>query len=287
MKRVSLLFGLLILLGVASRVAAFEVGASFELGNMDFARTRTAAADDLPGDSYLWAVGVSGRQELSDQIVLDLRFASDPILRNVGYTLLTYSDQFFSIRLGPFFGILNAPSSILQSGLSTTVEVFIPGAAVLTLRSDTSLSGRLVMTGDYIQEQSELGVGFFLENVIPTAYIRSKRYTWKTTSGETIDSLNQYGLETDIFQKNIPYGVVLDFAYQDVSRSFVDDAGTTVHSYGALVVGTDLSVELFDTLTLRADLESSVYMFGTDALLGTVRADEFLFRLRTGLSYRF
>lgn len=287
MRRVLCLLPLLTILLPLQVASAFEVGASFDLSNMDFARSQTVSQQGLPGDSYLWGVTATGRQQLSDQIVLDLQFTSDPILRNVGHTLLTYNDQFFSIRLGPFFGLLNAPSSILQSGLSTTVQIFVPGIVVLTLQSDNSLSGRLVMTGDYIQERSELAVGFFAENVIPTAYVRSKRYTWKTTSGEAIDAMTQYGLETDIFQKNIPYGVVLDFAYQDVSRSIVEDAGTTVNSYGALVVGTDLSIQLFDRLSLSADLESSVYMFGTNSLLGEVRADQFLFRLRTGVSYRF
>jgi hypothetical protein len=265
---------------------AFELGAYFDLSNLDFARTRPVTAPTLPGDSYLWGVAVTGRQELADALSLDLEFRSDPILRNVGYTLLSYTDRFFRLRLGPFFGLLNSPGTILQSGLSTTVELFVPGVAVLTLRSDNSLSGRLVVTGDYIQEQSELSLGFFVRNAIPRAYIRTKRYTWKTDSGEAVDSFSAYGLETDLFQKNIPYRVVLDFAYQDTSRAFVD-AETTTHRFGALVVGTDITAELFDRLTIEANLESSMYAFGRDALVGQTVADRFLFRLRTGMTYSF
>lgn len=284
--RPAALFPLLFLLLPLATAGAFDVGGYFELSNMDFARSRTTSATGLPGDDYLWGIRVTGAQQLSDQLSLELEFASDPVLRNVGYTLLTYTDQFFSIRLGPFFGILNAPSTILQSGLSTTVRLFIPGITVLTLRSDNSLSGRLVVEGDYIQEQSELAVGFFVPNALPTAYVRSKRYTTKSAAGETVDSITAYGLETDIFQKNIPYRVVLDFAYQDVARSFVESS-TTTHSYGALVLGTDISVDLFGRFSLLANLESSIYMFGTDALVGEVSADRFLFRLSTGVSYSF
>ena len=286
MRPVRLVVTLALLVLVTVGAASFELGAYFDLSNLDFARERPVTATTLPGDSYLWGVAVTGHQELSDSLELDLAFRSDPILRNVGYTLLSYTDRFFRLRLGPFFGLLNSPGTILQSGLSTTVELFVPGIAVLTLRSDNSLSGRLVVAGDYIQEQSELSVGFFVPNAIPRIYIRTKRYTWKTDTGEAVDSFSAYGLETDIFQKNIPYRVVLDFSYQDSSRAFVE-AATTTHRYGALVLGTELSVELFDQLTVQADLESSVYAFGRDALVGQTVADRFLFRLRTGLAYSF
>ncbi len=286
MKPTRTLAAALLLLAVLAPLSAFEIGTHFELSNLDFARDRASIATGLPGDSYLWGIRAVGSEQLSDQLSLNLEFSSDPILRNVGYTLLTYNDEFFSIRLGPFFGILNAPSTILQSGLSTTVRLFVPGITVLTLRSDNSLSGRLVVTGDYIQEQSELSVGFFVPNAIPTVYVRSKRYTWKTVDGETVDSLTAYGLEADIFQKNIPFRVVVDFSYHDIARSFVA-AATTRHSYGALILGTDVSVELFERFTFDAELESSIYTFGRDELIGQVSADQFLFRLSTGVSYRF
>lgn len=286
MRIVRLVATLTLLVLAAAVGSAFEVGAYFDLSNLDFARTRPVTATTLPGDSYLWGVALTGEQELGDALSLDLEFRSDPILRNVGYTLLSYTDRFFRLRLGPFFGLLNSPGTILQSGLSTTVELFMPGIAVLTLRSDNSLSGRLVVSGDYIQEQSELSVGFFVPNAIPRAYVRTKRYTWKTESGEAVDSLSAYGFETDIFQKNIPYRVVLDFSYQDTSRAFVE-ASTVTHRFGALVLGTLVSVELFDGLSVQADLESSVYAFGRDALVGQTVADRFLFRLRTGVAYSF
>ena len=273
----AVLLGGLLLGSLAPVLYAFEVGAYFDLGNLDFSRNRTSSDTDLPGDVYMWGLRLTGNDQLSDQLSLDLAYVNDTILRNLASALLTYTDEFFSIRLGPFFGIMNAPASILQSGLSTTVRLFVPGITVFTLRSDNTLSGRLVVPGDYIQEQSELSVGFYVPNAIPTVYVRNKRYTWKSVSGESVDSLTAYGLRTDIFQKNVPYRVVVDFAYQDVSRSFIE-AATTTHSYGALVVGTEVSVELFGRVRVSAELESSIYAFGRDSLLGEVSADRFLFR---------
>ncbi len=270
----------------AGSVTAFELGVMFDLTNMDFSDGRESTDTGLPGGSFLWGISAVGSQELSDDLTLELSYASDPILQNLAYTLLTYTDQFFSLRLGPFFGLFNAPGTLVQSGLSTTVSLFVPGIAQIGLRSDNSLSGRLVVAGDYIQEQSELSVGFYLPNVLPTVYLRTRRYTTQTSDGERVDSFTAYGLETDIFQKNIPYRVVLDFAYQAVSKTFVETE-TTEQSYGSLVLGTEASFSLFDAFRIMLDLESSIYMFGTNALLGEVSADSFLFRLSTGVSYTF
>jgi len=273
---------LLLLITLSVGAFAFDVGAYFDLSNLDFVRTRTAADTTLPGAAYLWGVQVSGRDQLSEGLALDLSYSRDSVLRNIAFTRLAYIDDFFSITVGPFFGLLNSPTSIVQSGLSTTVELYIPGVTFLRLRSDNSLSGRLVVTGDYIQEQSELAIGFYTPNVIPTLYIASKRYSTKTDAGEAIDSLTEYGITTDIFQKNVPYQVALNFAYQNAARQFVE-ATTVNHAYGSLVIGARITLSLFEAFTVIADLDSSIYTFGHEFLIGEVSSDSFLFRLSTGV----
>ena len=273
---------LLLLMTLSVGAFAFDVGAYFDLSNLDFVRTRTAADTTLPGAAYLWGVQVSGRDQLSEGLALDLSYSRDSVLRNIAFTRLAYIDDFFSITVGPFFGLLNSPTSIVQSGLSTTVELYIPGVTFLRLRSDNSLSGRLVVTGDYIQEQSELAIGFYTPNVIPTLYIASKRYTTKTDAGEAIDTLTEYGITTDIFQKNVPYQVALNFAYQNAGRQFVE-ATTVNHAYGSLVIGARITLSLFEAFTVIADLDSSIYTFGREFLIGEVSSDSFLFRLSTGV----
>lgn len=285
MTRIIQAVGIVAFVLAAANLTALEIGAHGTLGTLDFARDRDSTASSLPGDIYLWGIGVFGTQAISEDLAIDIEFDSDPILRNIGSTLLTYRGPFFSIRFGPFFGILNAPGTIVQSGLSTTVHLFVPGIVILGLRSDTSLASRLVAPGDYIQEQSELSLGVYVPNAIPTLYARTKRYTWKTTTGEAVDTLHAYGLRTDVFEKNVPYRVVLDFAYQDASRTF-HDAQPSTHRHGSLVLGKKIVLDVFDPLRLLVDLESSIYTFGLDELLGETSRDRYLFRLRVGASYR-
>lgn len=269
-----------------SPLSALEISATFDLSNLDFARDRGVTATSLPGQDFLWGVGVSGSQELTPETLVTMEYRNDPILRQIIYTRLQYTDAFFRVTIGPFFGIFNAPDTLLQSGLSTSVQIFAPGIATVGLRSDTSLSGRLVVEGDYIQERSELSLGFFVPNALPTVYIRSKRYSYRTDAGENVDSLTEYGLETVVFQKNIPYRVTLDFAYHFASRQFVE-TGTTTHGYGALVLGTDVQATVADLFDILLDLETSIYTFGTDFLVGAVSSETFRFRARAGVSIPF
>lgn len=280
MKRTT---AIILLLVLSLPLAAFEIGAYYNVSNLDYRNNRASSATGLPGTEYPMGVRVTGRDELSEGLALDLTYNYDPILRSIAYTRLSYIDDYFAITFGPFFGVLNSTGNFVQSGISTTVELFLPGIAFARLRSDNSLSGRLIVAGDYIQEQSELAIGFYAPNVIPTVYVNSKRYTSKTDAGENVDTLNEYGVRTDIFQKAIPYRVNLNFAYQTAGRQFIETT-TTTQTYGSVVLGIRLDLTLFELLTFTADLDSSIYTFGLEDLVGEVSADSFLFRLTTGLS---
>lgn len=273
----------LLLLGVASTLSGFELGARFDLSNLDFARDRASSATTLPGDEYDWGVSVVGSQSVGDNIALELSYTDDPVLRRIGYTRLSFIDRFFSISVGPFFGLFNSTSSLLQSGLTTNVAVFLPGVATLEVRSDSTLGGRLSVEGDYIQELSTISLGFFLPNVIPKLNLTTKRYTEKTPAGERVDQFTEYSLTTDLFAKNVPYRLLLTFAYQDTARQFIETS-TVTHGYGTLLLGVEVTAQVFRGVDVVADLESSVYTFGTDELLGSTRADQFVFRLSTGIT---
>ncbi len=284
MRRFLRTLSVLIVMAAVSQLSALEIGGYAELGNLDFPRDNGETAAVFPGGAHRVGIGLFAVQPLSERVVLEITYASDPILRTVGSTLLSYANHFFAIRVGPFFGILNDSDRIVRPGLSTTVRLFIPEVVTLSLRSDIPIGTRSAGSGDYTQERSELSVGFHVPNAVPTLFVRSSRYTSTAGAGEMAHVLTAYGVETDVFQNGIPYRVVLGFAYQDVARILIAETATT-HRYGALVLGTKITAELFDTIELVFDLESSVYTFGREALLGE-STDRILFRLRTGVSYR-
>lgn len=107
------------------------------------------------------------------------------------------------------------------------------------------------------------------------------RSTLFYTDGEesTTDRKTEYALATEIFQKAIPYRILLRFAYRSQQKDFAD--GST-HALGAAVFTPGVTYAPSERLTLRAELENGVYVFGREDLLGEVESNRYFFRATLG-----
>jgi hypothetical protein len=264
MKRATI--GLCIVCLVAalpSALGALEIGTTFYLGNLAFSDERAAGATDLPA-IFPWGGSVVAYQQIDSQIAVNIGFYSDPTLNYVSYTLLDYRLPYFSISVGPFFGFFNSRNTLLKPGISTAVRADIPGLAFVSFRADSSIGGRLVEPGDYIQERSDVAVGFYVPNAIASVNLMTKSYISRTDTEEMVDSYLEYSFRTDLFRKNVPYRVLLSFAYQERAKSFVDVTrrDAAVHRLSSLVLGTEVELQFSDWIVLELALDSSIYSFG-------------------------
>jgi len=278
-----LLCALLLCLGAPS-LTALEIGALFRLENLKFDSDRSKSDDSFSGEDFMWGMSVFATHTLSDKFSLEGGFYNDTILRNISYTLFNYDAQYISLGLGPFFGFFNSTSTLLKSGLSTSVRLDLPGIFYLLFRSDNSFGGRLVEDGDYIQERNDISLGFYLPNVIASLNLLTKKFTQKLTDYEVGDSLTDYALKIDTFQKNRPYRVLIAFSYQTLAKKFFELSNTTTHTLNSIVLGTEVDFAVNQYLKLLFDLESSIYTFGQDELLGISNPGPggYLFRLNVG-----
>lgn len=263
-----------------------DVGATFNIGNFAFNPNRTSTDTSFAGTYYPWGVSLFGSEQLSNNLSVSTSFDYNaPILRNIAYTTVTYQSNYFSVGAGPFFGFFNSSASPLNPGLSAAVTVQIPGIVFLSYRGDSSLGSSLVQPGDYIQQRSDISLGYYIPNAIASLNLLTRKYTEKTSAGDTIDELTQYSFKTDIFQKNVPYRILLTFGYQTLSKTFVSGSTTTVDQLGSILVGTRFEIHMLGFLKFIADLNSSVYTFGQKALLGVSNPGPggYLFQLNTGV----
>jgi hypothetical protein len=266
--------------------SAIELGAVFRIGNLAFQRTRAAGDTGFSGMGFPWGGAVYGRQDLTESLAVTTGFYADPILRNTSYTVFTYTESFFTIGVGPYFGFFNSLSTILKPGIRTSVRLDFPGIVFLEFLTESSIGGRLVEAGDYLQEQSIVTFGYYVPHAICSLSLTSKKFTQKTDSGEVIDGFTEYAFATDIYEKNVPYRVVLSFGYQILDKAFLDSTGSkTTHTLNSIVVGTKVTLRVSNAVSLVADVDSAVYTFGTNALLGTTSSNTapYLFRGETGL----
>ena len=106
-------------------------------------------------------------------------FYSDPILRNISYTLFTYDEKVLSVGIGPFFGFFNNTSTLLKSGISTAVNSSSPDRLSLFSVGQLHRRGSLWTTGDYLQERNVISFGFYVPNAICTLWLDERQFEQK------------------------------------------------------------------------------------------------------------
>jgi hypothetical protein len=250
------------------------------VGNLGFRTDRAASDATFPGADYFWGVSVEGSQQISDSVSFTTGFTMDPVLRNTVSTMFTYTEKILTVGVGPFFGFLNSESTLMKSGISTSIKLELPGIAFVSFRSDSSIGSGLVLTGDYQQSLSDISLGFYVPNAICTLSINSRSFEQKAAAALVIDSLTAYTFSTDIFKKNVPYRLIVSFAYQSLSRSFVGSA-TSDSTLNSLIIGTEIHVSIGDSWQVQAGIEGNVYSFGQGNLVGSDPL--FLFRTFMGV----
>jgi hypothetical protein len=261
---------------------ALDIGIEGWLGDLGFATDRKVTDTTFPGyDKLFWGVSLYGTQAVTDDISFLTGFYSDPVLRNTTYTLFSYSTQFFTIGFGPFFGLFNSTSTLLKSGISTSVKLELPGIIFASFRSDSSIGGELVQVGDYMQTRNDISFGVHLPNAICTLSLDSSSFEQKSTAAlDIVDSLTVYSFSTDIYKKNIPYRLIVTVSYQSLVRSYISTA-VTESSLNSVVLGMETNISLSPSVLLTAGIEGNLYSFGMGTLVGS--AEDFLFQTSLGL----
>jgi hypothetical protein len=270
--------------------SALEITALGNLGNLFFDTGRTASLQsaNLPFQSNLafWGT-LSAEEALSDTLRFSASFENDPLLRNRVYTRIGFDGGFVKLSVGPFFGPFNTADSILTSGLSTTLRLELPGFVFGSFRSDSTIGAGISAPGDYVQERSEIAIGFWVPHVITTLRIASDSFTEKQSATlNTKDNRTRYELIAEVYKKNVPYTAKVHLGFQSLSRSYIGTLGTSKDELGDLFVGLDLNAQVSEGLSILAGVESPIYAWGIRGL-ASPSSSTILYEVKTGVVYTF
>ncbi len=269
--------------------AALEIDAVFRIENMDYKNDRLVTENTFSGTDLFWGLSLYGKQDLSDNIILESGFYNDAILRNTFSSLLTYNHQYFSIGVGPFFGLFNDIAAILKPGISTNLRLELPGIIYILFNSDNSIGGQLSDSGDYIQERNNISLGYYVRNAICSLNIDNKKYTQKKDNYEIVDSLTDYSFKADIFSKYSPYRILFSLSYQILSKGYIEPAVTTRHTLKTIILGGGTELKITEALVTMLNLEGSLFTIGSDELQGLANPGPagHLFRVYAGFKINF
>lgn len=254
-------------------IASFslEIGFDYRIGNLALAIDRSKSDTAFDGmDFSAWGLNFYADHKINDNVTIKTSFLNDPVLRNIAYTQFFYRESILNIGVGPFFGFFNSGlDPILKPGISTNVQLELPGILFVSFRADSTQNSRLNLDGDYTQERTDIKFGFYVPNAICTINLLNRQFTQKSGTEEIVDSLNEYSFKTEIFQKNTPYKLYLSFGLENLGKVWISETEDTVKQYlNSFLIGTGMEMNITRAFYFYLDVFHSIYTWGDQALLG-------------------
>lgn len=237
-----------------------ETGGAVVIGNNNLtAVPMTSAA--FPGTEFPWGAELFWKKAANDSSGIEVGFYRNSVLNNLAYTNFYYKEDLFSIEVGPFFGLFNNTKTLIKSGIATNIRVNIPGFAFAEFDTQSTIGGRLVNVGDYIQEANTISAGFYVYNAICTLRVDTQSYVEINAAAktQTVD-FTEYAFIAGLFQKNVPYTAAIKMGFQQRTRTIET---VSIESLSGIILGTEFSISPFEFLSLDLGLDSGLYTFGS------------------------
>jgi hypothetical protein len=259
------------------------------LGNMNFdPERREALGEGVFSPSGIYPLGqIRIDWEYSGTMNFSAAFERDPLLRNTIGANVGFTTGVIRLDMGPFMGFFNTPGDTMTPGISTAINLEIPGRVFASVKVASTIGAGLKVQGGYVQESGEISLGFWVPYVVVTLGVKNRGFTEQITDNLVImDEQIRYQFGADVFAKNVPYTVHIDMGYQSLKRSYVTPEPVATDELKSIFVGFEavFTIRPFTRLILGA--ESPLYSWG-EAPLKAPPINTPLFQAHAGVSLSF
>ena len=214
-----------LLFALAIPASGLDIGLYGGAGNISFDTGKTELLSDESDPGMfsplffpLARAVVSGESGI---ISYEGGFEKNPILRSRLYANIGVDVTFFTMEVGPFFGLFNTEEVIFNPGFTAALGFQVPGIIFAKVSASSSLGVDLEAVGSYTQKTGLVSAGFWVPHVICSLNINTQTYAQKMDINMLAeDSLDRYFFRADVFSKNVPFTVKLDIGYASLKRSY-------------------------------------------------------------------
>lgn len=270
-----------------SNAAAMDIEASGFFGNLGLPWEGESAmtADEYPANLWLTGGRIAFVEQLNTGLSFMAEYETDVVLRNIVRGIITYETGIVSISAGPMVGVFNSLDKVLKTGIDIGFRLELAGLAFFSATVESSMGAGFAKAGDYSQDKTELSAGWYVNNAICSLSMITKQYTSILATGDYMGSAStDYQFAVDVYKKGAPYRVLAELGYRAMTKTYAD---ATIDGLGAVVLGAQLSAQLNPVFTIVAGLDSGVYVFGLEQLLGHGPAPtSFMFQGNLGVVVR-
>jgi hypothetical protein len=273
-------------LSAVLRLNGAELTVQGGLGNVFFDTKNTGPIGSGEFEGALYPLArIQVDQSVSDLVAFSGVLERDPVLRNRFRAEAKISSGLFAVSAGPLLGLFNSDESVIRPGVQAGIRFDLPGIVFAAFNAGSTF-GSLRSEGDYEARHSRLELGFWLPNIINTISISEKSYDSQETENlEVRDRILRYQYSADIYAKNVPFEVALNFGYEMLARSVSDFSASTFEEdvYNSIFLGAETSFNIRPELRLLLGGEMPVYSWGKKPL--TKKDKLVLFEVYAGFTY--
>ena len=264
---------------------AIDTGRLSNLSSTD----ETFSPQFLPfGQIHLW--------NSDDRIGFNTGVLIDPILRNRLYGNFTAEFENIFIETGVFINLLGSNTLLLNPGVTANLIFRIPGIIFAEAGASSTLAYFYSESeGSHAQYSGNVSLGFWVPYVICSFNMSLQNFTIRETEHFMItDELERIYFRADVFTKNVPYTINVDFGYQSYRRSYINRSvsgsdiitETETDELRSLFAGIEGRFNLNYTTTLIIGLEVPLHSWSTEPAINPPRESLF-FKATLGAVFRF
>ena len=228
------LFSLLIM-----SAAAGETGFSTQFGN--YGLSDYDAGDTSYETYFQWGASVYYEDSagVDESLVYRFELERDPLS---GYSLdsiLEFRSDWYSLGIGPVFGIINESMSLIKPGFGGRLRGQWPGKFFAEIGGETIPAMYTGAEDDYSTYSGYYTLGFYIRQNHILCYFTQSQESYSNLSDGYTDKLVEYIFFSDFYDKTSKFKMQVKLGYEILNKTFTD--------------GSD--IELRDVLFgLRADV---------------------------------
>ena len=273
MKRslfIPVLLGLL-LSGPQWILGALEIEGVLGVGNMNFDPEDSGGESIVNELSYLGYLNLKG--DFFEKAEYNVRFERDSFFKNTISAKFSIDLDYLYMEFGPFLGIWDEPGLSFSdrisggfdspdAGIMGGVKLAYPGVVFMGLKGSSTLNFQRGSMGNNFRESAEINVGFWLPHVIPTFSASIKTFTRPSDDIITHYELTRLWASADIFAKNIPLLLRVDFGWEILKRSAENNHTEELldeHELWAMFAGVQARWQVSKPWRLIAGMEIPIF----------------------------
>ncbi len=254
MKRTIALLNTLFLLVMAASAA--ETGFSTQFGNYGLS---DYDADDSEYETYFqWGASVYYEDSagLDENLVYRFELERNPLSGYSLNSMLEFRSDWYSLGIGPVFGILNESVSLIKPGFSGRLRGQWPGTVFAEIGGESITAMNSGADDDYSRYSGYYTLGFYVrQNHILCYYTQTQEEYANMGEGYT-DEYTSYVFHSDFYDKSSMFKMQTRLGYEILTKTF---SGGTDIELRNILFGLQADFFITSRASVYIGLDNKIY----------------------------